>query len=124
MSAAINDTAQISAKIDGYVRGCQTGDGTYLKDAFHPDARMFGAVGPDRYDIPIFGGMDAAVAEHPTGDYSAKILSIDVAGDAACVKLAESGFWDQDFIDFFLLTRIDGEWQIVAKSFDHTGATS
>ena len=39
------------------------------------------------------------------------------------MKLAESRFWDQDFIDFFLLSRIGGEWQIVAKSFDHVGAT-
>jgi hypothetical protein len=121
MSTAISDVEQISAKIDGYVRGCQTGDGTYLKDAFHPDARMFGAVGPDRYDVPIFGGMDAAVAGQPTVDHDAKILSVDVEGDAACVKLAESRFWGQDFIDYFLLSRIDGEWQIVAKSFDHSG---
>ena len=54
----------------------------------------------------------------------ARILSIDVSGDAAAVKLAESRFWDQDFIDFFLLSRIDGEWQIVAKSFDHIGPTA
>jgi hypothetical protein len=124
MSTAISDVEQISAKIDGYVRGCQTGDGTYLKDAFHPDARMFGAVGPDRYDVPIFGGMDAAVAGQPTVDHDAKILSVDVEGDAACVKLAESRFWGQDFIDYFLLSRIDGEWQIVAKSFDHSGPSA
>jgi hypothetical protein len=124
MSAAITDAGQITAKIDAYVRGCQTGDGTYLKEAFHPDARMFGAVGPDRYDIPIFGGMDEAVAHQPTGDHDARILSIDVEGDAACVKLAEARFWDQDFIDYFLLSRIDGEWQIVAKSFDHSGASA
>jgi hypothetical protein len=121
MSATITDAGRIAAKIDGYVRGCQTGEGRYLKEAFHPDARMFGSVGPDRYDIPIFGGMDEAVGHQPTGDHDAKILSIDVEGDAACVKLAESRFWGQDFIDYFLLSRIDGDWQIVAKSFDHSG---
>jgi len=121
MNTTMTDAEQITNKIDGYVRGCQTGDETQLKVAFHPDARMFGAVGPDRYDIPIFGGMDAAVAQQPTVDHQARILSIDVEGDAACVKLAESKFWGQDFIDYFLLSRIDGEWQIVAKSFDHSG---
>jgi len=124
MNVAITDAEQIAEKIDGYVRGCQTGDDTALKGAFHPDARMFGAVGPDRYDIPIFGGMDAAVANQPTVDHDARVLSIDVEGDAACVKLAESRFWGQDFIDFFLLSRIDGEWQIVAKSFDHSGPSA
>ena len=124
MSQTISDVEAITAKIDGYVRGCQTGDGTHLKEAFHPDARMFGHVGPDRYDVPIFGGMDAAVAHQPTVDHDAKILSIDVSGDAACVKLAEARFWGQDFIDYFLLSRIDGEWQIVAKSFDHSGPSA
>jgi len=124
MNTTMTDAEQITNKIDGYVRGCQTGDDTHLKAAFHPDAQMFGHVGADRYDIPIFGGMDAAVANQPTVDHQARILSIDVEGDAACVKLAEAGFWGQDFIDYFLLSRIEGEWQIVAKSFDHSGASA
>lgn len=124
MSAAITDAQAVTAKINGYVKGCQTGDGTHLKSAFHPDARMFGAVGPDRYDIPIFGGMDHAVADKRTVDHEAEILTIDVEGDAACVKVAESRFWGQDFIDFFILNRIDGEWQIVGKSFAHTGPSA
>jgi hypothetical protein len=124
MNATMTDAEQIAEKINGYVLGCETGDGVHFKDAFHPDARMFGHVGPDRFDEPIFGGMDAEVAEQPVGKYDVRILSIDVSGDAAAVKLAESGFEDQDFIDFFLLSRIDGEWKIVAKSFDHVGPTS
>jgi len=124
MSATITDAEQISQKIDGYVRGCETGDETHFKAAFHPDSRMYGAVGSDRYDLPIFGGMSAAVAENPVGKYDTKILSIDVEGDAACVKLAESQFWGEDFIDFFLLSRIDGEWQIVAKSFFCSGPSA
>ena len=124
MNTTISDADQIAEKINGYIEGCKTGDGTHLKGAFHPDARMFGAVGPDRYDLPILGGMDAAVADQPVGEYDAKVLSVDITGDAACVKLAESGFWGQDFIDYFLLSRIDGEWHIVAKSFAHTGATA
>lgn len=119
----ISDTQAVIDKIKLYVKGCQTGDGAHLKAAFHPDSRMFGAVGPDRYDISIFGGMDGAVAETPTVDHEALVLSVDIEGDAACVKIAESRFWGQDFIDFFLLSRIDGEWQIVCKSFAHTGAS-
>src|SRR3954463_14163942 len=122
--ATSTDEKQIEAKIDGYVRGCQTGDGTHLKEAFHPDARMFGHVGDDRYDVPLFGGMDGAVAHKPTGVHDSNVLSIDDSGDAACVKLAESPFWGLDFTDYFLLSRIDGEWQIVAKSFDNSGPSA
>ena len=124
MNSTITDTEQIAEKVNGYIRGCTTGDGTHLKEVFHPDARMFGAVGADRYDVPIFGGMDEAVKGQPVGEYDTRVLSIDVTGDAACVKLAESGFWGQDFVDYFLLSRIDGEWQIVAKSFTVTGTTA
>ena len=124
MNSTMTAAEQIADKISGYVRGCETGEGVHFKAAFHPDARMFGHVGPDRYDEPIFGGMDTAVAQRPVGKYDVRILSIDISGDAAAVKLAESRFWDQDFIGFFLLSRIDGEWQIVGKSFDHIGPTA
>ena len=123
-SATIDDAEQIEARIGEYVRGCQTGEGTYFKAAFHPDARMFGHVDGERFDVPIFGGMDEEMAHNPTVDHDANILSIDVSGDAACVKLAESRFMGLDFTDYFLLSRIDGEWQIVAKSFDTIGPSS
>jgi hypothetical protein len=124
LSTTTSDTEQVTQAINDYVRGCQTGDASYLQSAFHPDARMFGAVGSDRYDIPIFGGMDAAVADNPTLDHDAEILSIDIEGDAACVKLSESRFWGQEFMDYFLLSRIDGEWKIVGKSFAHMGPST
>jgi len=41
------------------------------------------------FDIPIFGGMDAAVADQPAPDLEFQILSIDIEGDAASVKVAE-----------------------------------
>jgi hypothetical protein len=121
MSTTITDAERIAAKIDAYTRGCRTGEEGPLKEAFHQDARMFGAVGADRYDVPVLGGMSVAMAERPTGGHDARILAIDVEGDAASVKLAESGFWGQDFVNFFLLSRIDGEWQIVGKAFTHVG---
>jgi hypothetical protein len=124
MNTTISDLEQINEKIDGYVRGCQTGEEAYFKQAFHSDARMFGAVGPERHDVAIFDGMTSAVAAQPAGPYTARVMSVDLAGDAACVKLVESGFWGQDFTDYFLLARIDGEWQIVAKAFDHGGETN
>jgi hypothetical protein len=124
MNNVITDAERISAKIEAYVLGCQKGDEATLKGAFHPDARMFGALGDERHDISIVPEMSDAVREQPTVDHDARILSIDVAGAAASVKLAESRFWGQDFIDFFLLNRIDGEWQIVAKSFTHTGESA
>jgi hypothetical protein len=122
MNSTITDTEAVTVKINAYVDGCRQGDISILKGAFHPDARMFGAVGGDRYDVPITAMIDMVGAQ-PTGNHDARVLSIDVSGDAASVKLAESNFWGQDFIDYFLLARIDGDWQIVAKAFDNPGPT-
>jgi hypothetical protein len=53
---------------------------------------MFGGTGADRYDLPIFGGLDRVVFGQPAEGLDAEILSIDVEGDVASVKLAESDF--------------------------------
>ena len=53
----------------------------------------------------------------------ASVKNVQVTFDCAEPELV-ARFWDQDFIDFFLLSRIGGEWQIVAKSFDHVGPTT
>ena len=124
MNVTMTDAEQITEKINSYTQGCETGEGVHFKASFHPDARMFGHVGPDRYDEPVFGGLDTAVADQPVGPYDSRILAIDISGDAAAVKVTESRFWGQDFIDFFLLARIDAEWQIVAKCFDHVGPSA
>ena len=121
MNSLMHDAECVAAKIEAYVLGCQKGDEATLVGAFHPEARMFGSVGGQRLDMTVVPGMSQAVADKPTVDHEARIMSIDVCGDAASVKLVESGFWGQDFVDFFLLSRIDGEWQIVAKAFSHSG---
>ena len=90
MNSTITDAEQIAEKINGYIQGCTTGDGTHLKGAFHSDARMFGAVGADRYDVPIFGGMDAAVADQPVGEYDTRVLSIDITGEVPSTAVRES----------------------------------
>jgi len=50
VNQALADAEQIETKINGRFRRCQTGDAAPLKEAFHPHARMFGAVGEDRCD--------------------------------------------------------------------------
>jgi hypothetical protein len=48
-------------------------------------------------------------------------------GDADKLRRAfhpdtRNGFWESlSFTDFFSLSRIDGEWKIVNKTFAHTG---
>ncbi|MGB2875439.1 MAG: nuclear transport factor 2 family protein, partial [Gaiellaceae bacterium] len=72
----------------------------------HPDCR------DDRH------GRRAADGE----TYEARITSVEQVGDAATATLEETGCWGSvSFTDFFALSKIDGEWKIVSKTFAHTG---
>jgi hypothetical protein len=57
-----------------------------------------------------------------TGKHRGRILSVNQTGDAAFAAVAEDGFWGTvSFVDYFLLTRIEGKWKITCKTFAHTG---
>jgi hypothetical protein len=99
------------------------GDVAKLKEAFHADARMFGSLAGERFDVPIAELFALAESEPAdTGNYQSRILSVQQTGDAAVGVVAEEGYWGSvSFIDYFQLARIDGNWKIVCKLFAHTG---
>jgi hypothetical protein len=126
MTSVAQDTDQINRVVALYIEGSRYGDADRLRDAFHPEARMWGSLGGQRVDIPITE-MIAMVDGKPVdvdGSYQARIVSVDQTDDAASVVLEEDGFWGNvSFVDFFSLARIDGMWKIVNKTFVHTGGT-
>ncbi len=99
------------------------GDVAKLREAFHVDARMFGSLAGERFDVPIEELFALAESEPAdTGNYRSRILSVQQTGDAAVGVVAEEGYWGSvSFIDYFQLARIDGDWKIVCKLFAHTG---
>ena len=113
---AIAQTVQLC--LDGEARG----DLDKLREAFPEDARMFGSLAGERYDVPISTLMEmSAGAPADTGHYRSRILSIHQTGDAALARVAEEGYWGTvSFIDYLSLARIDGRWKIVSKLFAHT----
>jgi hypothetical protein len=124
MAETASQEAEITRTVDRYVEGARTGDGAKLREAFHPQAWMFGSVAGTRYDEPI-GELIALVEEHPAdvdGSYQARVVSVEQVGDAAFAVLEEQGFWGTvSMTDFFTLAQIEGRWTIVNKTFAHTG---
>jgi len=114
------------AALQLYIDGVAGGDAAALESAFHSDARMFGALGGQRVDVPI-SEMIAMVAAQPAdvgGSFKATVRSVEVHGDVAAATVDEENFWGTvSFTDLFSLARIDGSWQIVSKAFTHTGGT-
>jgi hypothetical protein len=124
MASTAQETDQISRTVDLYVQGVREGDAAKLREAFHPDSRMWGSLGGQRFDVPIaemiamFDGKPADV----DGSYQAEVTSVEQTGDVASAVLVEEGFWGTvSFVDFFALAQIDGTWMIVNKTFVHTG---
>jgi hypothetical protein len=124
MATAAQETEQIARTVDLYVEGCRDGDAAKLRQAFHPEARLWGNLAGQRYDEPItelIAMLDGSPVD-VDGSFQARITALDQTGDAAAVTLAEEGFWGAvSFVDYFSLARIDGEWKIVNKTFVHTG---
>lgn len=124
MAAIGSEKAEITRTVDLYVEGMRNGDGAKLREAFHPQAWMFGSLAGTRYDEPI-GELIAMVDGHSVdvdGSYQASVVSVEQVGDAAFAALEEQGCWGTvSFTDFFTLAQIDGAWTIVNKTFAHTG---
>lgn len=120
----VQDLADIRTLIQLYVDGAN-GDGDQLRQAFHPDAHMFGHIGPMDANQPI-ADFITFVEERPGmagAAYRADVRSIDVIGDAGVAVLVESDYLGCDFVDYFTVARIDGRWWITNKTFAHTGGT-
>jgi hypothetical protein len=124
LTETTTDSAAIAIAVQQYVDGASSGDVAKLREAFHPEAWMFGSLGGQRVDMPI-EQMFELVASQPMntdGSYSARVTAVEHVGDAATATLEETGCWGAvSFVDFFALARIDGSWKIVNKTFAHTG---
>jgi hypothetical protein len=121
-ASVVDDFDAISRVLQKCTEGEAKGDVAKLREAFHEDARMFGSLAGERYDVPIAELFALAESEPAdTGNYRSRILSVQQTGDAAVGVVAEEGYWGSvSFIDYFLLARIEGDWKIVCKLFAHT----
>ena len=126
MSAAdtATDREAITAAVQLYIDGSADGDVEKLKQTFDERAWMFGTLGEERVDMPITSMIEMVAAQpmNVAGTYEANITAVVSTGDAATATVEETGCWGAvSFVDYFLLSRTDGTWKIVAKSFAHTG---
>ena len=120
-----DDRSAIERVVQLYVDGAN-GDVGKLEEAFHADARMFGHIDDMHTYVPIgeFFKIVANSSGHLAGpNYTSKVTSVQVVGDAAVAVLEETDYMGCDFVDFFSLARIDGRWQIVNKTYAHTGGS-
>ena len=120
-NAVVEDEA-IATVLRLYIEGAANGDAAKLKEAFHEHARTYGSLNGTRLDISVAEmiAMEERAPRNSDGRFTAQIMSITQAGDAATATIEEDGCWGTaSFTSFLSLVKIDDRWQIVARVFAH-----
>lgn len=113
---SLSEYEAIGITVQHYINGGRTGRSEEMKVAFHPDATIFGYVGPELFAGPIQKLFDW-VDQNPAPEVQGRITSTDIVGTAATVRLELENWGDYRFTDFFTLLKVDGEWKITNKIF-------
>lgn len=114
--SAEKDAARIP--LENYIKGHATGDGEYMKKAFHTEGNLI-FVRDGKYSTRSFTEYIAGFNGKPAADEANRkrsIESIDVSGNAAVGKIILD-YPTIRFVDYMSLLKIDGEWKIVTKIF-------
>lgn len=113
---SLSEYEAIGITVQHYINGGRAGRSEEMKVAFHPDATIFGYVGPELFAGPIQKLFDW-VDQNPAPELQGRITSTDIVGTAATVRLELEHWGDYRFTDFFTLLKVDGEWKIINKVF-------
>ena len=115
--ATVSDKDAITVTIQRYIDGGKSGRGAEMKDAFHPDATIFGYIGPDLFAGSIQKLFDWNDENGPATGLQARIASIDIEETIATARLELDNWTGHRFTDMFTLLKVDGEWKIISKVF-------
>jgi hypothetical protein len=124
MNARNAELSAITQVVNKYAEGCHTGNIALLREAFHPDAMMYGSSGEQTIVVPIEGLYAFIEANEPptkTGEpHQCFISSIQYSGNAANVELIQESGYGHDYTNYFQLVKVEGQWLIVSKTYNAT----
>ncbi len=113
-----SEEAAVRAAIEHYFQGHATGQGEHFRKVFHTDAKLFfirdGKLTQWTAEEYISRAGGKPAPDEP--QRKRRIDSVDIAGDAAFVKLTLD-YPSVVFTDYMSMLKIDGEWRIVNKTF-------
>ena len=122
MNPRNSEIAAIRAVAEKYAEGCQTGNIALLRSIFHPQAMMYGYSGDNVVITPIDGLYAFIEANDPpqkTGEpHESTVSSIRIEGNTATVETVQESAFGCDYVNFFQLLKIDGQWQIMSKLYN------
>lgn len=111
-----NDLVRVP--LENYIKGHATGDGEYMKKAFHTEGNLV-FVRDGKIATRSFADYISGFSGRPAADEAQRkrsIESIDVVGNAAVAKIILD-YPTAKLTDYMSLLKINGEWKIVNKVF-------
>jgi hypothetical protein len=114
------DLAAITEVIEDYFQGMYQSDGARLRRAFHANARIAGHGSDGGFnELTVEQFARFAEKQQPSAaakgePYDMAIVTIDIVGVAAVVKVADA-YIGRDFTDYLSLLQVDGKWVIYGK---------
>jgi len=118
LSAQGTEKDAVRIPLENYLKGHATGDGEYMKKAFHTEGNMI-FIREGKYTTRSFTDYIAGFTGKPPADEAKRkrwIESVEVSGNAAVGKIILD-YPTVKFVDYMTLLKINGEWKIVNKSF-------
>jgi len=101
-----------------YLQAHATGDGDFIRQAFHPKAEVFwiadGAL--RQLTTEEFAARFSGSPADDEDERLRRIVSVDVTGNVAAAKI-ELDYPDVFFTDYLTLVREGDQWQVISKSF-------
>jgi len=112
----------IKEVIEAYLDGAYKGDTKLLSQAFAEDAILKGFINGEYLNIPIADFIKGFETEpsmkSKNVNFNGEIVEINENGSIASVTVKETNYAGElNFIDYFHLGKIDGEWKIMFKTF-------
>ena len=116
--------AEIAAALQPYFDGLYDGDVASMRRIFHPSCRLYSAPNGVASDVDI-ESYYARVKERPSPRSLNQtrhdaIIAIHASGEGAATAVLRTARAPRLYADFLSLLRIDGRWQIVAKTYSWT----
>jgi len=110
------DVATVTQMTEAYFQGLYTADTTKLETLFHEDC-VLKAPGIRRSrEVWLSAVASRPVPKAEGHDYAYQILSVDVVGDQAMVKVI-CPLLDHVYVDFLGFLREEVTWRIVTKMY-------
>ena len=112
------EEAAARVPLENYLKGHATGDGDYMREAFHTDAKVF-SFRDGKLNQWTSAEFAARFTGAPAPDEAQRkrwIESVKITGSAG-VGVIVLDYPTVKFTDYMSLLKVDGEWKIINKTF-------